>query len=168
MPFFAKAERVETVGAVDREHAIEMIDLVLHQFGTVPFDLHLGPFASQVLIADSNPMGSGDSDQQVGEGETVIPHLEVLIPDIDDFGIDQRPGLTHMDVHHSDRRPDLGSGYAAPLPEPGLPVPQSFPHIIHDDPNSGRARPGNGLAPRAEDGVTKQPDAVNRHRRELE
>ena len=94
-----------------------MVDLVLQQLRSITLDLDLVPFPFQVLIPDPDPVGPRHSNQKIGEGEAVVPDLEVLVPDIDDLRIDQRPGLVHLDVNHPDRRPNLWGRDSPAAPE---------------------------------------------------
>jgi hypothetical protein len=163
VPLLSQAEGIKPLGAIHSEHAIEVINLVLEQFGPIAFDLDLLPIALQVLVSHPDAIGARDSNQKVGEGETVVPYLEILSPDIDNFRVDERPGPVHLDIHHAYRGPDLGGCYSTATAESGLPIPEGFPHVIHDDPNPSGPRFGNWLAARAQNGIAQQPDAVYGH-----
>jgi hypothetical protein len=44
-----------------------------------------------------------------------------------------------------------------------LPVSESFPHIVHDDPDSSGTGTRDGLTSGAQDWIAQKTDAVNRH-----
>ena len=82
------------MGTVHRQHAVQVVELVLEQLGPVALQLHLVPLTLEVLIADPDAVGPGDSDEKVGKREAVVPYLEVLVPDIDDLRVDRGQGLS--------------------------------------------------------------------------
>jgi len=162
--FLAQIERVETVRPIDGEDAVEMIDLVLQELRPVALQVDFLPGALEVLVLDPDPIGPAHADEQVGEGEAVVPHLEVLVADIHDLRVDHRPGLVHLQIDHPDRSTDLRRRDRPSGAEPGLPVPQGLTHVVHDDPNGGGTRPGNGFTLGPEDGITQEANAVDGHR----
>src|SRR5689334_1614396 len=117
--------------------------------------------ALEILIPNPNVIRPLYPDQQVGEGETVVPDGEILGPDINDFGIDQGPGLIHFNLYDPHRCADLRGGDCTAAPEAGLPIPERFPQVIDDDPHGRRAGLGDELAASPEDRVAEEPDPVN-------
>ncbi len=148
---------------VDREHSIEVIDLMLQQFSPVTLEVGLMRLATQVMITDANAVGPEHPHEQVGEGKAVIPHREVLVPDIDDLGIYEHPGLVHLDVDQAERRTDLRGRDAASAAEARLPVAERVSKVVHHDAHRGRLRVGNQLATLAKDGVTQESDSADGH-----
>jgi len=140
-----------------------MVDFVLEQLGTVSFHFDLGPFPFEVLIPDSDPIGSGHSNQQIRKGEAVVPDFEILIAYIDDLWINQRPRLTHIDIYHAHGRSDLRRRDASSARKSGLPIPKRLAHVVHNHSDSGGSGTRNGLAPGAEDRVAQEAYAVNGH-----
>ena len=137
VPLFAQTERVGAIRSIDRQHAIQMVDLVLQQFSAVALELDLMGISLEILIPNPQVIGPLYPDQEVGEGETVVPDREILGPDIDDLRIDQSPRLIHFDLDDSYWRTYLRGGNGATAPESGLPVPERFPQVIDDDPYGG-------------------------------
>ena len=148
---------------VDREHSVEVIDLMLQQFRPVALEVGFVRLAPQVVIADADAVGSEDAHEQVGEREAVIPHREVLVPDVDDLGIDEHPRLVHLDVRQAKRRADLRRRDAAPAAETRLPVAQGVGEVVHHDTNRRRLRIGNQFAAFAQDGITQKSDSADGH-----
>jgi len=148
---------------VDREHSVEVIDFMLQQLGPLPLEVCLVLPATEVVIANPDTVSTQDADEQVGKRETVIPDREVLIPDVDDLGIDEHPRLFHLDVHQPKRRTDLRSGDTPPAAEARLPVAQGIGEVIHHDAHRGRLRIGNQFAAFAQDGITQESDSTDGH-----
>src|SRR6476661_448664 len=121
------------------------------------------PAALHVLVANPDPVGAGHPDQQVGEGEAIVPDPEVLGPNVEDLRVDEGPRLLHLDVHHSHRRPDLWRGDRSAAAETGLPVAKGFAEVVQDDSNGSRSGTCDRLAAGAEDRIAKEADAVNSH-----
>jgi len=148
---------------VDCEHSVEVIDLMLQQFSPVALEVGFVRPAPQIVIADANPVGSEDANKEVGEREAVIPHREVLVPNVDDLGVDEHPGLVHFDVRQAKWRADLRSRDAASTAEPRLPVAQCVGEVVHHDTNGRRLRIGNQLAAFAQDGITQKSNSADGH-----
>jgi hypothetical protein len=87
VPLLPQAERVKALGPIDSQDAIEVIDLVLKKLRPIAFEVNLLPVALEVLIPHPDPIGARDPDQEVGERKTIVPHLEILGPNIDDLGV---------------------------------------------------------------------------------
>ena len=96
VPFLSEAERIGSVGSVQGEDSVEMVDLVLEQLGPVTLEVGFEFVALHVLIPNSNPVRPLDPHDQAREGEAVVPDREVVGTDIDDFGIDERPGAIDL------------------------------------------------------------------------
>ena len=92
VPLLPQTERIESMRAVHGQDPVEVVDLVLNELGPVTLEVHLRPFPLEVLIANPNPVGTGDPDEKVGEREAVVPDREILVADVHDLGIDERPG----------------------------------------------------------------------------
>jgi hypothetical protein len=107
VPFLPEAERVHTVRAIEREDPVEVIDFVLQKFRSIALEVEFHRRTLQVLVSNSDPVGSLDSNHQVWKGKAVIPDKEVFRSDVDDLGIDQRPGAIHLNVDNPHRGPDL-------------------------------------------------------------
>ena len=148
---------------VDREHSIEVIDFMLQEFSAVTLEVGLMRLAAQVVVADANAVGPEHTHEQVGEGEAVIPHREVLVADIDDLGIHEHPRLVHLDVDQPERRANLRRRNAAPAAEARLPVAQRVGQVVHHDPHRSGLGVGNQLAPLAQNGVTQESDSADGH-----
>ena len=58
MPLFPEAERIEPLGPVHRQHAVEMVDFVLQQLRPVPLEVDLVPLALGGLVAHPDTIGS--------------------------------------------------------------------------------------------------------------
>lgn len=148
---------------IDRQHAIEVIDLMLQQLGPVALELGLVELAAQVVVAHPNAIGAEDADQQVGEREAVVPHREVLVADIDDFRVDQHPGLVHLDVDQAERGADLGRRDATATAEAGLPIAEGIGQVVDDNAHGRGLRVGNQFAAFAQDGITQESDSADGH-----
>src|SRR5438093_9801041 len=107
MPLLAQTEWIEAQRPVHGQHTVEMINLVLDQFRPISFKIHLRPLSFEILMTDSDSIGPGDTDEEIGKGEAVVPNREVLIPDIHDLGIYKGPRLVHLNEEHPDRSTDL-------------------------------------------------------------
>jgi hypothetical protein len=107
VPLLPQAERVEPLGPIHCEHPVEVINLVLKELCTITLHLDFLPVTFKVLIPNSDPIGAGNPNEEVGEGKTIVPYFEVLGADVNDLGIDQRPWSIHLDVHHPNRSADL-------------------------------------------------------------
>jgi hypothetical protein len=163
MPFLPQAKRVEALRSIYGENTVHMVDLVLEELRTITLDLHFRPFPLQILIPDPNPVRSGHSYQELGKRETVVPDLEVLVSDVHDLWVYQRPRLVHLYVNHSNRRPDLGCRDGSSASKAGLPITKRLTHVVHDDSNRSGLRLRNRLAFGPKDGVAEKSDAVNGH-----
>jgi hypothetical protein len=163
VPLLPEAEWIQPLGPVHRKHAIEMIDLVLEELRTVTFHLDLLPIAFEILIAYPNSICAGDPDEEIREGETIVPDLEVLCSYVDDLGIDQWPGSIHLDIHHSNRSADLRRRNPSATPEPRLPIPEGLSHVIENDSDAGGPSFGDWLAAGAQYRVAEKPDAMDGH-----
>lgn len=164
IPLLAETIGIEPDWAVDRQHAIEVIDLVLQEFGAVAFEFCVVRRPLQILVLDLDAMDPGDPNQELRERKTIIPDGEVLAADIDDFGIDEGPGLIHLDIDHPNRCPNLGGGDRPAAAESRLPVPEGVPQVVNHHPHGGRPWLGDRVAPGPEDGVPQEANAVNGHR----
>src|SRR3990172_5106034 len=164
LPFLAQAEGIEPRGAVHGEHTVEMVNLVLQQLGERALGVKAVAPPREVLVLHGHPVRPVDPDHQVGEREAVIPHQEILISDIHDFRIDQRPALgVFGDEHQPDRRPDLRGRDGAAVAVPLLPVAECVPQVVRHDADSRRAGVSDRLAACSEDRVPEEPNAMNRH-----
>ena len=148
---------------VDCEHSIEVIDLMLQQLSPVALEVGFVSPAAQVVIPHTNPVGTEDANEQVGERKAIIPHREILVPDIDDLGIDQHPRLLHFDVHQPKRGADLRSRNAAAAAEARLPVAQCVGEVVDHDPHCRRLRIRNQLATLAQNGITQESNSADSH-----
>jgi hypothetical protein len=108
VPLLPQAERVEPQWAIYCKHSVEMIDFVLEQLRAIALHLDFLPITFEILIAHPDAIGARHPNQEVGERKTVVPHLEILVPYVDDFRVDQRPGPIHLDINHPYRRAELG------------------------------------------------------------
>src|SRR5687768_6112819 len=113
-----------------------MVNLMLEEFCPITFHLQFRPLPFEILIPNPDAISPGDPYQQIGERETIVPHFEILVADVDDLRIDQRPWLVHFDVNDSHRGTDLRGGNPTSHTEPRLVVTQGLPHVVHDDADS--------------------------------
>ena len=67
VPFFPHAERIQTRRPVYAQDAVEMVDLMLQQFGLVALEIDLVILPGRVLVSNLDPPGSGDPHQEIGE-----------------------------------------------------------------------------------------------------
>jgi hypothetical protein len=67
IPFLAEAEGIRSIGAIHRQHSVEMVDFVLQQLGAIPLQLDLVGFTLQILVADANAVRSLHANQQIGK-----------------------------------------------------------------------------------------------------
>ena len=67
VPLFTKAKGIQALRPINREHAIDMVDLVLEQLGAITLDVHLGPFPFQVLIPDPNRYALDTRTRRLGK-----------------------------------------------------------------------------------------------------
>ena len=44
MPLLTEAEGIETLGPIDGQYSIEVVDFVLEELCPIPFNLYLSPF----------------------------------------------------------------------------------------------------------------------------
>ncbi len=151
------------MGTIDRQHAVEVINLVLKQFRPVALKLGLVHPTAQVAVADANAVGTKHTHQQVGEREAIVPHREVLVSDVNDFGIDQNPRLIHFDIDQTKRGPDLRRGDAPSAAKPRLPVVQRIRQIIHDHSDGRRLRIGDQFAALAKYRVAQKANSTHSH-----
>ena len=124
LPLLPETDRINARGTVHREHAIEVIDLVLQQLGEVPFGLKFVRGPCQVPIAYRDVVRALDPDSQVRERETIIPNEKISISDVHDLRVDHGPPALPFHVHEADRRADLRRGNAARASVPLTPVAQ--------------------------------------------
>src|SRR5580692_4810027 len=74
--FLASAEAFAVERPIDRENAVEVIDLVLEEFGKRVARFQADEFVRFVQIADAHRDGALQADQQVREREAIVPELE--------------------------------------------------------------------------------------------
>ena len=149
--------------SVYREYSVQVVDLMLQQLRAVAFELGFMGLAPEVVVPHANAVGAENTHQQVGEGEAVIPHREVLVPDIDDLGIDEHPGLFHLDVYEPEWRADLRGSDAAPTAKSGLPVAQRVGEVVDHDADRRRLRIGDQLAAFTKDGIAQEANSADSH-----
>src|SRR6185503_6657969 len=65
VPLLPQAKRIQAVRTVDREHAIEVVNLVLDQLGAIALEVFFMPGALDVLVPEADAVGPLDPDQQV-------------------------------------------------------------------------------------------------------
>ena len=148
---------------VYREYPVQVIDLMLQQLRAVALELGFMRLAPQVVIAHANAVGPQNAHEQVGEGEAVVPHRKVLVADVDDLGIDEHPGLVHLDVHEAKRRADLRGGDTATGAEARLPVAERISEVVDHDTDRCGLRIGYHLAALAKDGIAQKADSTDGH-----
>ena len=149
--------------SVYREHPVQMVDLMLQQFRTVALKLGFMRLPPQVVVAHADPVRPEHAHQQVGIGEAVIPHGEVLVTNVDDLGIHEHPGLVHLDVNEAERCPDLRGRNATAASMTRLPVVQGVSQVVHHDPNRRGLRVGNQLAALAQDRIAEKANSTDSH-----
>ncbi len=88
-PFFPGRQRVWALSAVDGEHAIEMVNLVLEEFRESTFGRQIVPDAVAALVADANGLVAAQTHHELRKRETVIPELEHLRTPPGVFGVDE-------------------------------------------------------------------------------
>ena len=76
---FARAEAVPVERPVHRQNSIQVIDLVLQQLGERAFGVDRLCRAGFIHVAHTHPFGAFQPDQQIGEGEAIVPHTELLL-----------------------------------------------------------------------------------------
>src|SRR5512134_1037970 len=164
LPLRAVGERVQADGPVQRQDAVEVVDLVLHQLrhGSLKLDHTL--LASRVEIPHRHLVGPGHPYEQVGERETVVPHREILGPDIHDLGVQHRgPLAVGVDQDHADGSADLSRGKR---PTDAVAPPgraQRIPQVVRDQARRGRDRGMDVLCPKPKGRVAEQTDAPGCH-----
>ena len=73
LPFDARHERLGRDGAFDSQDAVEMIDLMLKQFGKTIVGFERDLFPLLVEVRNVNSFGAGDLDQKLRKTQTVVP-----------------------------------------------------------------------------------------------
>ena len=163
VPFFTQTEWVEPDRSIDREHAVEMVDLMLQQFGYITLGVHGVRLALEVVVPHLDSVCALHPDHEIREGEAVVPNVEVLVPHIDDLRVYKAPGLVHFDIDEPDGSADLRRSDASPLSEPRLPVAQRLFEIIGDYAYPGRAWVAHGRTLHPKGWITQQADTVYGH-----
>ena len=148
---------------VDREHSVEVIDLMLQQLGAITLEVGLMRLATQVVVAHPDAVRAEHTHKQIGEREAVIPHGEVLFTDVDDLRIDEHPGLVHLDVNQAKGGPDLGRRDTATTAEARLPIAERVGEIVDHDADRRGLWIGDELAAFTEDGIAQEADSTDGH-----
>ncbi len=164
VPLFFQTEGIESRGAIHRQHAVKVIDLVLQQLSQVAFGIDYVLAAGKILITNPYLIGAGNPDHQIGKRETVIPHRKVRVSDIHYLRVHQRPRTINLDVDHTNRGPDLGCGDPPPVTVTGLKVAQRFPQFVGYYLDGKGAGPGNRSALGPENRVAQQPYPMDSHK----
>jgi len=85
----------------------------------------------QILIADGDVAMALDLHEDGEETQAGIPDDDFFEAAVDDFGVDQRPGIfaREPEKDYALKNTDLGSGYAASVPGFGAPMGESVGEI---------------------------------------
>jgi len=165
--FFAGADGFRIDDAVDGQDAVEVIDFVLQEFGEIAVvpGFELDRLAVEILIADGDLTVAFDLHEDREEAEASVPHNDSLFAALDDFRVDQRPGLGSGELEKNDALQDseLRSGDAASVAGCHTPVSQGVGQILDQvvDLACGGVLHRNGFLP--QERVTELEDGANRH-----
>src|SRR5437660_2865513 len=163
-PFRAECERIGASRAVEREDAVEMIDLVLQQLGHRPLELHGVLLALQIGGCEGRRVGARHAHKHVREAEAVVPHEEVIRPDVGDLRVDHGPTLlVHLDEHDPHRRPDLRRCHGPAHLVLFLRHAQRVPQVVRDEASRGRLGVLDPLAADPQDGIAQLANASYGH-----
>src|SRR5207253_2828847 len=164
LPLRAERERVDPARAVESQDAIQVVDLVLQQLRHRSLDLHGVLLALRVGIADRDLVGPGDTNEQVGKREAIVPHQEVVPPYVRDLGIDHGPALlVHLDEHDPHRRADLRRRECPSHLVFLLGDRERIPQIVRDEPRGGGLRVLDPLAADPQDRIAQLANASYGH-----
>ena len=141
---------------VDRENAVEVIDLMLEQLRQRSRCLHGMPAAIDVFVLHFDRMMTAHTDEEVRERETVVPELEGPAGVSDDAWIEQRTADLRVDVDRANRRPDLWSRDAASKPAAGPEVRKRFAQVSRQFLSVIPRRSWDRPAPDAKDRIAEQ------------
>ena len=104
-------------------------------------------------------------DQQVRKAEAVIPHQEIVGPDVRDLGVHHHP--THLlgDLDHDDahRRADLGGCHRPAHVEPLAGGLESVPQVVGDQTDRRRLGILGALAADPQDRIAELANATDGH-----
>src|SRR2546421_10375542 len=102
LPLRLVSEGVEPAWLVQGENAVEMIELMLQQFGHWSLELHRHELAFHVRVTQRRPISACHAHQQIREREAVVPDMKVFRPNVRDLRIyHRRPKFPDLDEHHS-------------------------------------------------------------------
>jgi hypothetical protein len=119
LPLAEAADPPEVRHPVDREDAVEVIDLVLEELREVPVRLQgLGPpLGIHVFHLDQDRPLDREDDREVAEAE--VPDDHALVAPGRDPGVDQGAGSVKLHVDHPGGLAELGRRDPAPVARPG-------------------------------------------------
>jgi hypothetical protein len=139
--FLAGAEGFDVGHAVDGEDAVEVVDLVLEEFGEIAFiaGAEFLMLTREVPIAYGDPAVPFDLHEYRQEAQTRVPDNNLLFAAFDDFGIHQRPGRLSGQLQEDDTlaHPELRSCDAAAVTGGRAPVGKRIGEVLYQGSNFG-------------------------------
>src|SRR5579863_4078965 len=140
--FFAGADAFCVDDAVDGEDAVKVVDFVLHEFGEVAVvsGLEFESVAGEILIADGDVAVAFDLHEDGEETQAGVPDDYFFCAALNDFGIDQRPGLGFGEFEEDDalQHAELWSGDAASVAGFGAPVGEGVGEVLNQSADFAR------------------------------
>src|SRR2546425_357161 len=161
---FAGTSRVRARPPVESEDAVQMGDFVLQQLGHRTLQRHRMLLPLQVRVAEGRRVGARHADVQVREGKAVVPHQEVLRPNVGDLRVDHGPALlVHLDEYDPHRCADLRRRHGPAHLVLLLRRAQRIAQVVRDEPRRSRLRILNPLAADPEDVIAQLANATHGH-----
>src|SRR5262245_24965703 len=128
---------LEARDAIDEQHAVQMIDLVLDAGGHQPLAVALPELALAVEVTDAYRLGPRHHLEHLGDAEASLLIFGGFPRGGDDLGIDEIMRLAGLvlllhEIHHHDalRHPDLDRG----KPDAGRGI-HGVEHVVHEGAN---------------------------------
>lgn len=148
---------------INREHPVQVIDLVLQQLRAIALEFRFVRLPAKVVVAHANAVGAQDAHEEVREGKAIVPDGEIFLADVDDLRVDQDPGPFHLDVDQAQWRPDLRRSDAAAASEARLPVTQRIGQVIDHNANRRRLRVRDQFTAFSKHGIAKKANSTDGH-----
>lgn len=109
-------EALAVDGARDRQHAVEVIELVLEQLRQVTLERPATLGALEVVVRDRHRGVAPHPHQQLREAHAVVPHLHQLLGALHDARVDEHVRRTQVEVDDAAQVADLRRGDGATGP----------------------------------------------------
>src|SRR5271155_3652000 len=167
LELFAGAESPDVDDAVDREDAVEVVDFVLQKFGEVAVvpGTEFVVLALRILITHRDFAIAFDLHEDRKKAEAGVPDDDLLFAALENFRVDERPGLLSGQLQKDDASPhaELRRGNAPAVSGSGAPVGKSIGEIVDQRSHFGSGGILNSQRDFTQPRITELQDGLDRH-----